>query len=545
MFRRIRDYYNEYETAIPRIFRYQFVTKVILIPAGLLSRRLFRWILTATGIGSITNTNWLSVLLHPAIFLLILLAAVLVIFYTVFDVNAMILLSVDVLEGRRRSIFELIRESVKDLRLLRSPAGVLLLIYLALARPITGVGISLTITKELHPLSYLLHLAQDSSGLLLLLFAVDLLILIVAFMYLYSMHFVLLGGEKPLDSFACSRRLIAADKWGAVKAYFFMIVGIALPADLLSVFFRVLLPYFLMEMKVPIAITFAVSIFGILVAYTCSMLVAPLQILRLTEYYLSHVQPERMIRPKRDKRTWFYIRVVGFTAVGLLVGFSLSNMLPLFRRHLVLTPYKGILAEDIGAVASDTDQALSIMKTEEEEAWHFRVRNPEDSQELALRAVSLAVREKKTLFIELFGTESTKENVEKLCRLITLMGAENWIYIIMESAETLRAEAGQWPDIRMGLRIRESYGDVGTLKSEFFVFSDQEVRGSQIADLQKDGFFVCLDIENPETFFVKFTLLEAYPDCVFTKNTEDFRMVKKSLETMKGDEWLVLLITEI
>ena len=244
MFRRIRDYYNEYETAIPRIFRYQFVTKVILIPAGLLSRRLFRWILTATGIGSITNTNWLSVLLHPAIFLLILLAAVLVIFYTVFDVNAMILLSVDVLEGRRRSIFELIRESVKDLRLLRSPAGVLLLIYLALARPITGVGISLTITKELHPLSYLLHLAQDSSGLLLLLFAVDLLILIVAFMYLYSMHFVLLGGEKPLDSFASSRRLIAADKWGSVKAYFFMIVGIALPADLLSVFFSGASPLF-------------------------------------------------------------------------------------------------------------------------------------------------------------------------------------------------------------------------------------------------------------------------------------------------------------
>ena len=545
MFQRLREYYNDYETAIPRIFRYQLVTKVVLIPVAFLSRRVFRWILTETGIGTITNTNWLSVLFHPAIFLLVLVNALLVIFYAIFDVNAMIYLSVDVLEGRRRSTPELLRESVKHLKLFRSPGGALMLLYLALARPLTGVGISMTLTKNLHPLDYLLRLAEDSHGLLLLLLAADLLIVVVSFMYLYSIHFVLLGGTRPMEGFSCSRRLILADKWGAVKEYFFMILGISLPADLLSTFFRVLLPSVLVEIKAPMTLCFAVSIFGILVSYTCDILVTPLQVLRLTKYYLSHVQPQKMVRPKRDRRTWFFIRVVGFTLVGFLVGFLLSSMLPFFEKHLVLNPYQGILAKDIGLAASEPETTISRMTAESEEAWHFRIRNPEDSRELALRAVTYAEREKKTLFLELTGAESTKENVEKLCRLITFKGAENWIYVLMDSAETLQAEVDRWPEIRMGLRIHENYGNVGTLGAEFFVFSEGEVKGSQIADLKAMGLYVCLDIDWPEDFFVKFTLLEAYPDCVFTKETDQFRTVEEKLGSMKGDEWITHLMLEL
>lgn len=88
--------------------------------------------------GTITNANYLSVLFHPASLLLILLFLVMAVFYTVFDVNAMVLLSTDVFEGRRRGVFELIREAVRDLRLFRTPSGFLLILYIVFARPFTG-----------------------------------------------------------------------------------------------------------------------------------------------------------------------------------------------------------------------------------------------------------------------------------------------------------------------------------------------------------------------------------------------------------------------
>ncbi|MGX8704841.1 MAG: glycerophosphoryl diester phosphodiesterase membrane domain-containing protein, partial [bacterium] len=87
MFKRFRDYYNVYETAIPRIFRYQLLTKPILIPMNFLFNKIVKWLLEVTGIGTITSANFLSFLLHPASLLMILLFLVMAVFYTVFDVN--------------------------------------------------------------------------------------------------------------------------------------------------------------------------------------------------------------------------------------------------------------------------------------------------------------------------------------------------------------------------------------------------------------------------------------------------------------------------
>ena len=545
MYRRIRDYYNDFETAIPRIFRFQLVTKAIVLPVGFLSNRVFKWILAATGIGTITNTNWMSLIFHPAVLPLLLIALILAVFYTVFDVNAMVLLSEDVLVGRRRSTTELIRDAVLDLRLMRSPSGFLLILYLALARPLTGIGVYMTLTKDINPIRMLVRMTEGYPVLLAILLVLYLAVVVLVFLCLYSQHFVLLGKEKPMSGFACSVRLVLHDKWGAVKAYLSVLLGITLPADLLSLILRRLLPTLLWEAEAPLTVCFAISIFGYLVFYTCSILVAPLQILRLTKYYLSRVEPEKMVRPMRDKRTWFFLRIFGFTAIGLFIGYMLSSALPLFDKYLVLNPYKGYIAEDIVYNNSNLAETAEAMYESEENAWHFSILEERGGFELASRTIPVAVEEGRLLFLEISGLAATKKNADELCELVSDCGATDWVFIVMDSSELLRKEMETWPGILMGLRIHENLGNVGLLGADCYVFDSDEVRGSQIADLKKLGAMVCLDIKNPRDYFLKFTLLEEYPDVVITRKTTEFREHYEMLKFLSGSQWVLMLILEL
>ena len=139
-----------YLQALPVIFNSQIVTKVLLGVWLFLLGRVFQALLKSSGRVAVTSGDWKFLFTTWQGILILLLSLVSLFIYVAIDLDSKIVVSRNILTGRKATIRENIREGYNSTKKLFSLRGILVMLYIALIAPVLGIGISLSMTKGLY-----------------------------------------------------------------------------------------------------------------------------------------------------------------------------------------------------------------------------------------------------------------------------------------------------------------------------------------------------------------------------------------------------------
>ncbi|MBQ3371486.1 MAG: glycerophosphoryl diester phosphodiesterase membrane domain-containing protein [Mogibacterium sp.] len=124
-----------YTEAMPDILNYQIVTKAIICIWLFLLGRLFQ---------------------------ILLLGLASLFIYVAFDLNSKIVLSRNLITGRKATLEDSIREGFLSIGKMINAEGILVVLYIALIAPILGIGISISATEKLYIPTFISSVIESS-----------------------------------------------------------------------------------------------------------------------------------------------------------------------------------------------------------------------------------------------------------------------------------------------------------------------------------------------------------------------------------------------
>ena len=154
----IRPYFQ----ALPALFNYQIVTKILIGIWIFLLGRIFQALLKSSGRVAMTSGDWKFLFTTWQGIFIMLLGFVSLFIYVALDLNSKIVLAGDILTGEKVSVKRCIRGGYESTKRLINLRGVIVLIYIALVAPILGIGLSITMTEGLYIPTFISSVIESS-----------------------------------------------------------------------------------------------------------------------------------------------------------------------------------------------------------------------------------------------------------------------------------------------------------------------------------------------------------------------------------------------
>ena len=88
------------------------------------------------------------------------------------------------------------------------PSGLPVLIYIFLTVPLCGVGFSISLTESLYIPNFIMEVVKANPLYALLYSAVIIMLFIMGFRYIFSIHAILLDNQTPLEALKTSKNII-------------------------------------------------------------------------------------------------------------------------------------------------------------------------------------------------------------------------------------------------------------------------------------------------------------------------------------------------
>ena len=130
--------------------------------------------------------------------------------YTVFDINAAILISDRVLHGKKLELLPMLRQAFSSLKNFRSIEGILVILYVSLIVPVVGGTFGISLTSDFFIPEFITSVINDSFSLKWLYRGFLAALRIVGFLYLFTFHYAILEDQKLRQGMKNSRLLMKA-----------------------------------------------------------------------------------------------------------------------------------------------------------------------------------------------------------------------------------------------------------------------------------------------------------------------------------------------
>lgn len=231
-------------------------TKYQLITKGLLTLVIFpiasvvlRSLLAASGRAVISSGDYLQFLLSFQGMGLLILALILLVLLIGIDINAFIIMSGLVYEGRiKMTAKHLVVVGLRSIKAFLSPIGVLIMLYMAIVIPLVGVGVTISPMKNFQIPNFITDVIFKNELYLGLYLALIFLLTLISLRYIFFFHHVLLLDEKIGEALKNASQLMRRHwkefvkdfvfwsiKWGLIASAVLiaLLVLCILPADLL------------------------------------------------------------------------------------------------------------------------------------------------------------------------------------------------------------------------------------------------------------------------------------------------------------------------
>lgn len=152
---------------------------------------------------------------------LALIGLLVLILYTVFEISTLVVLCAATLHGERPSVGEIMRRALGTLRQLLTPTGILVALYVALAGPLAGASIGISLTQSFYIPDFILSVITGNTVLRVLYTLALVALGALGFIYLFAFHGIALDGRSMPESLARSHQIVRVSwralLWNLVK----------------------------------------------------------------------------------------------------------------------------------------------------------------------------------------------------------------------------------------------------------------------------------------------------------------------------------------
>ena len=329
--------------ALPEMWSFQLRVTIFMLLMLQLTGWLIDVIINSSGT-AFTTANMRYFVLSWRMPVTVLLGGFLAFLFVTAEVFVQIFLADDIMTGRRSGFFSEVRRGIAALKRFLTPAGILTMLYVIIAVPLGGIGFSISLTEALYIPNFIQEFIFSRPMLILVYLAVILVLIIIGYRYLFTMHAVLLDGMTPRQGMRVSagimklhrRKLVAR----VIKAL--LMIGMItfaghllfriVPLVALEIYGMHLPPRLFVdplagelgdqEMMAVIYRSLCVLVL-LMGGYLCSvisLLGSSYLMLMVTRLYRDWTGQEQEMFPERPKRFLYRFKIVRITAVFLVLA---------------------------------------------------------------------------------------------------------------------------------------------------------------------------------------------------------------------------------
>ena len=554
----IREKLRPYVYAMPDIFNYQIVTKIILSIWLFLLGRLFRVLLRSSGRVAVTSGDFKFLFGTWQGVLILLLGLVSLFVYMAFDLNSKVVLSRNLLTGQSESLEATLKEGFFATGKLVNLQGLLVVLYIALIAPILGFGISITATEKLYIPTFISSVIEGSVLLSSLAGVAVLIFLSIGVANLFILHGVIIDGLSVREASKQSRRLIRANWKDYLKQNILFILTMSILLAVVAIvclFIPLKLISLLPAGPVSRFLTILFVTVGTLVSVLADLFGIPLYLMKMTSLYYSYKEDAGSVFGgiKTERRVRFRF---GLTVAIAAVMVSVILMFAMFDKFFPVDTDVRIIAHRGGGnegkenTLSGLDAAwalgaygseIDIQRTKD---GYYVVNHDGDfkrvagdsrkPEEMTLREVKLlsiggepvptytemllASKGRLVLFTELKGATADKRMAEDAVELVKRYEMEDEVVLISLKYDIIDYIETNYPEIQTGFLTFASFGDTAGLNCDYIGLEEESATSDTINAIHNEGkkalvwtandkgsqkHFLCSDIDGMITDNVK------------------------------------------
>ena len=517
-----------YVQALPGILQYQVFTKLMITIWLFLMGRVFRLLLNSTGRVAVSSGDFAFLFGRWQGILMLLGMIVSLYIYVALDLNAKIILSRDLLSGKRISALNVLRRALPTVKKLVSIQGLGVILYIALIAPILGIGISLSMTKGLYIPTFISSVIADTPLYLVAVSFAVLVFLSVGIANLFLLHGVVLDGMTVGEAGTLSKTLVRENWKDYLKqnVLFILVIVVLLAAVVLLL---LILPLALVQiLPLSSAMRRALTVFfltsGVLLSLMSDMFATPLYLMKMTELYYLYKQEGSIPFRAREKRK-HSLTVLGVVLWLLVITAASVVMTGQFDRLFPKESGVRIIAHRGGGSESAENTVAGLQKAWEIGAYGSEIdiqrtkdghyvlnhdgnfqrvagekRKPEDMTLEEIKALTvdgepvptleeamMASKGKGVLFIELKGETADRQMADDAVKTVKEYNMEQECVLISLKYDLIDYVESTYPEIQTGYLTFASFGDTAKLNCDFLALEEESATLDAIAAAHKQG----------------------------------------------------------
>lgn len=205
-----------------RFVRYQVVTKFaitsVLLP---LYVGITQLLLRSSGRTVITNSMLAGFLLSPQGLVVVGLGAIVITVIALLELGGFVAISTRSLQHQPpATVVGLVKSNMTMLRRFADPGALVLLVYLLVVIPLSGMGSGLSVLQGLRIPNFISSVIMTNPVYRVGYFALIAVAAVVAFFWSFVMQFLVIGQRKPWRALRDSSALVRADFWWIMRMRF-------------------------------------------------------------------------------------------------------------------------------------------------------------------------------------------------------------------------------------------------------------------------------------------------------------------------------------
>lgn len=205
---KIKRKITPYLQAIPEIILYEAVSKMILVLLVFLLEKLMMWAIYKTGRVAVSSGDFVFIFKSPYGWIAILTALIMCGVYIAFDINVIVNYAGEKVKERPTVLWKIVLESLTEAARFFTPGGLLVLFYATIIAPVIGVGMSISLTKNLYVPNFISSVINSNMLYSILYRAFVVIMVIIGVLGMFTIHGMVIDHISPVKSYFMSARMV-------------------------------------------------------------------------------------------------------------------------------------------------------------------------------------------------------------------------------------------------------------------------------------------------------------------------------------------------
>ena len=535
IYRKLKPYLQ----ACPAIFSYQIAAKVLLAIWVFLLGKIFLMLLRSSGRVAVTSGDYKFLYSTWQGILILLLGLVSLFICVAVDLNAKIILSSELINGRRISLKKCLHEGWAAIGKMLNLHGIIVVLYIALIAPVLGISLSISLTESLYIPTFITAFIEDSVAFSALAGVIVLVFLAAGVGNLFILHGITLDNMSIQEAGRQSRALVKANWKDFLLKNILYIVTIMAALAAAAIIFLFLPLKLISVLPLPHMLSRLLTIFfvtaGVIISALADLLGTPLYLMKMTQLYETYKQgspfefKEIEKEKQRGAKTVVIIAAAAVVVAVVLICVFFDRLFPPGTNVKVIAHRAGGIegeentlsgldaAWSKGAYGSEID----IQRTKDGEyvlnhdSTFKRVagdeRKPSEMTMKEIRKLTvgrepvatfedmlLASKGRMVLFVELKGDTADRQMADDAVRLIKHYKMEETCVLISLKYDLIDYIESTYPDMQTGFLTFASFGETENLNCDYLGLEEESATTDTIKAIHKEGKKVLVWTANEE-----------------------------------------------